>query len=343
MTAATTTYASFPCPDCHKLIGTEGRDIHLCTTRLMDGRKVLEVSREYVGYYDSYRVCGKSDNHAVEIELDRYVADLQSSGLDRPEPTAPALPDEPINRRVAGFMTGECPDCGTVQRLAFDGVSWACDDPCACAARQHSGQPPAQPTLPDEPPAPAAPTAPPRPPVDPNGIMPVHGSVSIGPVRRDIAPPAVPIPVAELHALRGRDTAAFRARLASLSAAELDREAPIYAAYESLVSGKVVSADQTRDYFRSQVALHHSGAVPQATSDDLSPVLAELALTDIPALAELLRAHTESQRQQLAWRYAAWLRRKHDITREPEFIQRGWDLLLVGDGHATDYTTEARR
>lgn len=62
------------------------------------------------------------------------------------EPTPENIGDEPPigwgeTARIAGFMTGECPDCGTIQRLTFDGVSWVCDDTQACQARQSNSEP----------------------------------------------------------------------------------------------------------------------------------------------------------------------------------------------------------
>jgi hypothetical protein len=73
-------YTSFKCPHCPELIACEGKDIHLCITRLKIGRKVY-TSREYVGYYDSRLICGKPTYHDVEIELDLYALDLIASGL----------------------------------------------------------------------------------------------------------------------------------------------------------------------------------------------------------------------------------------------------------------------
>lgn len=78
----TTTYASFPCPDCGTLICCEGKDIHLCVTRLKIGRKVY-TSREYVGHYDGQLITGKPTHHDVEVELDRHALDLLQSGLMR--------------------------------------------------------------------------------------------------------------------------------------------------------------------------------------------------------------------------------------------------------------------
>lgn len=388
-TTATQTYASFPCPDCHKLIGYEGRDIHLCVTRLMDGRKVLEVSREYVGYYDAYRVCGKADNHTVEIELDRYVADLQHSGLTRTateldggmpawEAETPIVPETPLaldeavkrawamrhvplpneeryaHRQSSGDpeanpsapapaalspMTCECVACETVQPCYFDAdaEAYICVDRTACDARAAemdavyvpperlaSAKRSAERALDEAVARMQEPTA------AGSGAIYVDTDVLIAARKarqKQPAPPACPIPVQELHTLRSTNTAAFRAALAKLSPSDLDTEARIYAAWDSLTSGKVISAEQMQAYFAQQMALADA---PAPIPDDLSPVLAELALTDGPALVELLRAHSDTQRQQLAWRYALWLRREHGIVREPSFILRGWDGLMVG-------------
>jgi len=74
--------------------------------------------------------------------------------------------------------------------------------------------------------------------------------------------------------------------------------------------------------------LHRSAQTAlRPTDDDVSPVLFELALTDPCALAEFLRAHTDLGRQQLAWRYAPWLKR-HGINVEWEYIAAIWAALL---------------
>lgn len=65
-------------------------------------------------------------------------------------------------------------------------------------------------------------------------------------------------------------------------------------------------------------------------ADAVCSVIFELALTDAPAMIEFLRSHTDQQREQLAWRYATWLQRECEITREPAHILRGWQQLIVG-------------
>lgn len=71
-------------------------------------------------------------------------------------------------------------------------------------------------------------------------------------------------------------------------------------------------------------------AAIQRSEDAVCLVIHELALTDAPALIEFLRAHTDQQRKQLAWRFAAWLKRECEITREPSHILKGWQQLIVG-------------
>lgn len=143
--------------------------------------------------------------------------------------------------------------------------------------------------------------------------------------------PVCPIPCAELHQLATTDRRGFAAALAALSESELTHEAAVYAAFLAILGDRQATAEATLAHFRNAIALHCSGAVQTAPSGDaICCTLYELALTNIPALAELLRAHTDIQRQQLAWRYAAWLRRKRGIDRTPAFILRGWDTLLVG-------------
>lgn len=143
--------------------------------------------------------------------------------------------------------------------------------------------------------------------------------------------PVCPIPTAELHQLATTDRRQFAAALAALSESELTTEAAVYAAFLAVLGDRQATPDAALAHFRHAIALHCSGAVQTAPSGDaICLVLFELALTNIPALAELLRTHTDEQRQTLAWRYAAWLRRKRGIDRAPSFILRGWDTLLVG-------------
>jgi hypothetical protein len=66
-----------------------------------------------------------------------------------------------------------------------------------------------------------------------------------------------------------------------------------------------------------------------AVADDTSTVIFELALTDPCALAEFLRGHTAVRRDQLAWRFAGWLGRRHGITVLPAFIAASWQALLA--------------
>lgn len=85
-------------------------------------------------------------------------------------------------------------------------------------------------------------------------------------------------------------------------------------------------------------------AAIQRSEDAVCLVIYELALTDGPALIEFLRGHTDQQREQLAWRYTAWLERECEITREPSHILRGWQMLCVGAAAsgAVDRTEQLR-
>lgn len=144
------------------------------------------------------------------------------------------------------------------------------------------------------------------------------------------SPSARLIPCEELRQLYQTDPAAYRARLAALDEATLNQQAAVYASYHTVVTNKPVTTEETLTRFRRSIAIHNARAAITFSEDAISNVLFELALTDQPALIEFLRGHTAHQRDQLAWRFAAWLRRHHGIVREPAFIARGWASLIVG-------------
>lgn len=145
------------------------------------------------------------------------------------------------------------------------------------------------------------------------------------PAARPSAPYAL-IPVAELHALATTAPLAFRARLAALPESLLSQQAAAYAAYVTII-GAPVSPEATLNHFRRAIAVQRSCAEP-APVDDCA-VIFELALTDPCALANYLRLRSDHQREQLAWRYSAWLKAEHGIERLPAYLLRGWAALLV--------------
>ena len=130
-----------------------------------------------------------------------------------------------------------------------------------------------------------------------------------------------------LHQLAQTDPAQFRARLAALSDDDLKTQATLYAIYATTLCGRAISADETLSHFRLSVEIHRATV---RSEDAVCNVLYELALTDGPALVEFLRGHTDTQREQLAWRFTAWLKRECEITREPSHILKGWQELIVG-------------
>jgi hypothetical protein len=123
------------------------------------------------------------------------------------------------------------------------------------------------------------------------------------------------------------DPRQFRARLAALSDADLRTQAELYSLYASTLCDRDISAEKTLEHFRLSVEVHRATV---RSEDYVCAVIHELALTDIPALIEFLRGHTDSQREQLATRFAAWLRDECEIRREPSHILRGWQALCVG-------------
>lgn len=130
-----------------------------------------------------------------------------------------------------------------------------------------------------------------------------------------------------LHMLAQTDPAEFRARLAALSDDDLKTQATLYSLYASTLCDRPISEAETLEHFRLSVDVHRA---QQRSEDAVCHVLWELALTDAPALIEFLRGHTDQQREQLAWRFAAWLGRECEIVREPSHILRGWQQLIVG-------------
>jgi hypothetical protein len=130
-----------------------------------------------------------------------------------------------------------------------------------------------------------------------------------------------------LHTLAQVDPAQFRAKLAALSDADLETQATLYALYASMLCDQEISQAETLEHFRLSVAVHRA---EQRSEDRVCEVIWELALTDGPALTEFLRGHTDQQREALAWRFAAWLGREHQIVREPSHILRGWQALICG-------------
>jgi hypothetical protein len=123
------------------------------------------------------------------------------------------------------------------------------------------------------------------------------------------------------------DPPQFRARLAALSDADLRTQAELYSLYASTLCDRDISAEKTLEHFRLSVEVHRATV---RSEDYVCAVIHELALTDIPALIEFLRGHSDAQREQLATRFAAWLSSECEITREPTYILRGWQTLIVG-------------
>jgi hypothetical protein len=82
------------------------------------------------------------------------------------------------------------------------------------------------------------------------------------------------------------------------------------------------------DDCRRLAAVRHSGAIADQGSDDTSMYIYELALTDPAALRSFLAEHSLYQRERLAWRFASYLKREHNIVREPTLIARNWDNLI---------------
>lgn len=149
------------------------------------------------------------------------------------------------------------------------------------------------------------------------------------------SPTARLIPCAELHELRRANPDAFRARLAALDDAALEMQAGVYAIYASAQTGQDVTKDETLARFRRSIAVHRARGELLGSEDAISHVIYELVLTDIPALVEFLRGHTAAQRDQLAWRFTAWLRRHHGIAREPAHIAAGWASIVGAAGNET--------
>lgn len=131
----------------------------------------------------------------------------------------------------------------------------------------------------------------------------------------------------DLHLLAQTDPAEFRRRLATLSEDDLSAQATLYSLYASVLCEREISQAETLEHFRLSVEVHRATA---RSEDRVCEVIYELALTDAPALVEFLRSHTDQQRAQLAWRFAAWLRDTCAITREPAHLLRGWQQLIVG-------------
>jgi hypothetical protein len=277
-----------------------------------------------------------------------------------PEPSTTANPSAPAPVALSSPMTCECVACETVQPCYFDADAEAsiCIDRAACDARcaelDRVEIPPERlaaaersveraldeavarmqqaPTRPPAFHAALSPTTDDRHPTTdtrPTPICRTCGSDLAG------CRHCKPHPSARLIPCKAIDLTdpAIVARLAAMSRPDLEWQAAVWAAWRSL-GDELVPTEVALGDFKRAIAAQLSGASTVPIPDDLSPVLFELALTDPPALAELLRAHTDIQREQLAWRYALWLRREHDIVREPSFILRGWDGLMVGAASA---------
>lgn len=295
------------CPlGCGRQVATEQDEIHFCLTRNADGSK----SREYVGTWDGAALFYGACYDEVERQLRPYreeqlASDMRYSTteLDGGDPEA-VEPVEPDRQAAIDRLLAIEPDASFLESMPTAAISEA----AAYAERRERA----------------------RIPVCTNCGSDLGGCPDCKPLATPDAQPVAPsarlIPCQDLNL----SDPAVIARLALMSKADLDWQAAVFAAYRGL-KGRSVTTEQVMADFRRAIALHRSGAA-QATPDpdDLSPVLFELALTDGPALIELLRGHTDIQREQLAWRFAGWLRREHGVKREWGFILRGWQSLIVG-------------
>lgn len=277
----------------------------------------MELDGELVGFARSY--------HTAEVALDQLVFELITSGatrtateLDAPvdydnEPAAMLSILGPITDAPVGAMSCDichvapaavqiedyrlCAGCNAaatdrLHRAVRGPHCLVCEEPTEqaqslCEACQEQGRPW---------PAPAAPAA-------PTGL----------------------IPVAQLHDWARTDIPRYRAALAGLTPHQLDWQAPLYAAYASIVNDRHMSTEEAMEHFRRSIAVHRSGAERQ--TDDQSAMLYELALTDPAALRAFLAVHSAYQRERLAWRFAGWLRGR-GIERTPQYIAGNWDRLI---------------